>query len=257
MIIPFKGANIYSETHGKGPVIVLLHGFLENSTMWKNLIPELSKRNKVVAIDLLGHGNSDCLGYIHTMELFAENVAAVLKHLKIRKYSLIGHSLGGYVALALAEKHPEKVKSLCLMNSTSNEDSEERKDIRTRANKMAQTNLKNMIQLSISNLFYHENLLKFTSEIDFLKQEALKTSLQGYLAAQEGMKIRPNRNHVLTNATFKKLLIIGEKDPVIDVNISLEEALKTNTEFALFVGGHMSFVENTKQLLDALLSFLK
>jgi pimeloyl-ACP methyl ester carboxylesterase len=257
MILAFKGTNIYFETYGKGPAIVLLHGFLENSSMWKDLIPELSKRNKVIAIDLLGHGNSDCLGYVHSMELFAETVYAVLKQLKIRKCSLVGHSLGGYVALALAEKHPEKVKGLCLMNSTSNEDSEERKDIRTRANKMAQTNLKNMIQLSISNLFYHENLLKFTSEIDFLKQEALKTSLQGYLAAQEGMKIRPNRNHILTNATFKKLLIIGEKDPVIDVNISLEEAQKTNSEYVILDGGHMSYVENTKQLLDALQSFLK
>jgi len=257
MILAFKGTNIYFETYGKGPAIVLLHGFLENSSMWKDLIPELSKRNKVIAIDLLGHGNSDCLGYVHSMELFAETVYAVLKQLKIRKCSLVGHSLGGYVALALAEKHPEKVKGLCLMNSTSNEDSEERKDIRTRANKMAQTNLKNMIQLSISNLFYHENLLKFTSEIDFLRQEALKTSLQGYLAAQEGMKIRPNRNHILTNATFKKLLIIGEKDPVIDVNISLEEAQKTNSEYVILDGGHMSYVENTKQLLDALQSFLK
>jgi pimeloyl-ACP methyl ester carboxylesterase len=257
MILAFKGTNIYFETYGKGPAIVLLHGFLENSSMWKDLIPELSKQNKVIAIDLLGHGNSDCLGYVHSMELFAETVYAVLKQLKIRKCSLVGHSLGGYVALALAEKHPEKVKGLCLMNSTSNEDSEERKDIRTRANKMAQTNLKNMIQLSISNLFYHENLLKFTSEIDFLKQEALKTSLQGYLAAQEGMKIRPNRNHILTNATFKKLLIIGEKDPVIDVNISLEEAQKTNSEYVILDGGHMSYVENTKQLLDALQSFLK
>jgi len=257
MILAFKGTNIYFETYGKGPAIVLLHGFLENLSMWKDLIPELSKRNKVIAIDLLGHGNSDCLGYVHSMELFAETVYAVLKQLKIRKCSLVGHSLGGYVALALAEKHPEKVKGLCLMNSTSNEDSEERKDIRTRANKMAQTNLKNMIQLSISNLFYHENLLKFTSEIDFLKQEALKTSLQGYLAAQEGMKIRPNRNHILTNATFKKLLIIGEKDPVIDVNISLEEAQKTNSEYVILDGGHMSYVENTKQLLDALQSFWK
>jgi len=257
MILAFKGTNIYFETYGKGPAIVLLHGFLENLSMWKDLIPELSKRNKVIAIDLLGHGNSDCLGYVHSMELFAETVYAVLKQLKIRKCSLVGHSLGGYVALALAEKHPEKVKGLCLMNSTSNEDSEERKDIRTRANKMAQTNLKNMIQLSISNLFYHENLLKFTSEIDFLKQEALKTSLQGYLAAQEGMKIRPNRNHILTNATFKKLLIIGEKDPVIDVNISLEEAQKTNSEYVILDGGHMSYVENTKQLLYALQSFWK
>ena len=257
MILPFKGANIYFETHGKGPAIVLLHGFLENSTMWKDLIPELSKRNKVIAIDLLGHGNSDCLGYIHTMELFAETVATVLKQLKIRKCSLVGHSLGGYIALAFAEKNPEKVTRLCLMNSTSNEDSEERKDIRTRANKMAQTNLKNMIQLSISNLFYQENVSKFTSEIDFLKQEALKTSLQGYLAAQEGMKIRRNRNHILTNATFKKLLIIGEKDPVIDVNSSLKEAEKTYSEFVLFDGGHMSYVENSKELLVALQSFLK
>ena len=78
MILPFKGANIYFETHGKGPAIVLLHGFLENSTMWKNLIPELSKKNKIIIIDLLGHGNSDSLGYIHTMELFAETVAAVI-----------------------------------------------------------------------------------------------------------------------------------------------------------------------------------
>ena len=257
MILPFKGANIYFETHGKGPAIVLLHGFLENSKMWKNLIPELSKKNKIITIDLLGHGNSDSLGYIHTMELFAETVAAVLKHLKIRKCILIGHSLGGYVALAFAEKNPEKVKGLCLMNSTSNEDSDERKDIRTRANKMAQTNLKNMIQISISNLFYQENVSKFTSEIEILKQEALKTSLQGYLAAQEGMKIRPNRNAILTNATFKKLLIIGEKDPVIDETISLEEAQKTNTNYVIFDGGHMSFIENKENLLDTLQSFVR
>lgn len=257
MILAYKGANIYYETYGKGATIVLLHGFLENSYMWKEIIPVLSKRNKVISIDLLGHGNSDCLGYVHSMELFAETVEAVLKQLKIRKCFLIGHSLGGYITLAFADKNPQKVKGLCLMNSTSNEDSEERKDIRTRANKMAQTNLKNIIQLSISNLFYQENVSKFTSEIDFLKQEALKTSLQGYLAAQEGMKIRPNRNHVLTNAGFKKLLIIGEKDPVIDVNISLDEAKKTNTDFVILDGGHMSYVENVKELLIALKIFLK
>ena len=143
------------------------------------------------------------------------------------------------------------------MNSTSNEDSEERKDIRTRANKMAQTNLKSMIQISISNLFYQENVSKFTSEIEILKQEALKTTLQGYLAAQEGMKIRPNRNHILTEATYRKLIIIGEKDPVIDVTISLEEALKTNTNYVIFDGGHMSFIENAQELLAALKTLLK
>ena len=256
MYVEHKGARIFYEVEGTGNALVLLHGFLENSTMWKSLIPSLSKRNKVISIDLLGHGKSDCLGYVHSMELFSETIEAVLKHLKIRKCTLIGHSLGGYVALAFVDKNPAKVKGLCLLNSTSNEDSEERKDIRTRANKMVQTNFESMVKLSISNLFYQENITLFTSEIEILKKEALTTSLQGYMAAQEGMKIRPNRNHVLTNAHFKKLLIIGEKDPVLDAKISIEEAQNTNTNFVVLSGGHMSYVENSAELMDVLKTFL-
>jgi pimeloyl-ACP methyl ester carboxylesterase len=257
MILNFKGANIYFETHGKGAAIVLLHGFLENSSMWKDIVPELSKKNKVITIDLLGHGNSDCLGYVHTMELFAETVKAVLKYLKIRTYFLVGHSLGGYISLALAKMNSPKIKGLCLLNSTSYADSEERKILRTRAIKMARTNLKNMVQISIANLFYQENILLFSKEIEALKKEALKTSLQGYLAAQEGMKLRPNSSDFLKNATFKKLLIIGEKDPVIDMNLSLDEAKLTSTNFFIFDGGHMSYIENKDALLASLQSFFK
>jgi len=257
MILEYKGAKIYYETHGKGPAIVLLHGFLENSSVWKEIIPTLSKKNKVISIDLLGHGKSDCLGYVHPMELFSETIEAVLKHLKIRKCFLIGHSLGGYVALAFADKNSQKVKGLCLLNSTSNEDSEERKELRTRANKMVQTNFENMVKISISNLFYQENITLFSTEIEILKKEALTTSLQGYMAAQEGMKLRPNRNQVLTNANFKKLLIIGEKDPVLDAKISIEEAKKTNTNFVVFSGGNMSYIENKKEVISTLKEFVK
>lgn len=256
MYLEHKGARIFYEVEGTGNAIVLIHGFLENSTMWKSIIPSLSERNKVISIDLLGHGKSDCLGYVHSMELFSETVEAVLKHLKIRKYTLIGHSLGGYVALAFADKNPAKVKGLCLLNSTSNEDSEERKDIRTRANKMVQTNFESMVKISISNLFYQENVALFTSEIEILKKEALTTSLQGYMAAQEGMKMRQNRNHVLTNSHFKKLLIIGEKDPVLEAKVSIEEAKKTNTDFVVFSGGHMSYIENKLELINTLKRFI-
>ena len=117
--LTFKNANISFSDQGKGTAVVLIHGFLENATMWKNVVPEISKRNRVVTIDLLGHGKTDCLGYIHTMELFAATIAAVLKALRIRKCVLVGHSLGGYIALAFAEKYPQKVKGLCLMNATS------------------------------------------------------------------------------------------------------------------------------------------
>ena len=109
MILDYKNAAIFYTDSGKGPAVVLIHGFLENTTMWNVIAPELSKRNRVITIDLLGHGKSDCMGYTHSMELFAETINAVLKQLRIRKCTLIGHSLGGYVALAFAENNAKKI----------------------------------------------------------------------------------------------------------------------------------------------------
>lgn len=257
MILEHKKANIFYTDKGKGTVIVLIHGFLENATMWDKITPELTKKNRVVTIDLLGHGKSDCLGYVHSMELFSETIEAVLKHLKIRKYFLVGHSLGGYISLALAKNNSSKIKGLCLLNSTSNEDSKDRKKIRIRANKMVQNNFETMVKLSISNLFHQENLLKFKQEIEFVKESALQTSVQGYIAANEGMRNRPNLNQFLKESNFKKLIIIGEKDPVLDFETSKEEAENTYSELVVFSGGHMSHIENKKELIATLKEFVK
>jgi pimeloyl-ACP methyl ester carboxylesterase len=255
--ITFKNANISFSDIGKGTAVVLIHGFLENSTMWKNIVPQLSQRNRIIMMDLLGHGHSDCLGYVHSMELFSETVEAVLNHLKIRKYILVGHSLGGYISLALAKKNPNKIKGLCLLNSTSEEDSEERKKLRIRANKMVQNNFESLVKMAVSNLFHSNNLSKFKDEIEGVKKEALKTSVQGYIAANEGMKNRENTNTVLAEGTFKKLLIIGEKDPVLDYETSLKEAERTNADFVVFPDGHMSHIENKTELINVLKAFIK
>lgn len=255
--ITFKNANISFSDLGKGTAVVLIHGFLENTTMWQDIAPELSKRNRVVIIDLLGHGKSDCLGYVHPMELFSETVEAVLKHLRIRKCILIGHSLGGYVALAFAEKNPKKIKGLCLMNSTSNEDDNNRKALRIRANKMIQNNFTNMVKMSFANLFGEQSRIIYKNEMKAAINEALQTPVQGYIAAQEGMRIRPNRNHILTKNNFKKLIIIGKKDPVLDFEISLKEAQETNSEFICYPNGHMSHIENKPELISALSEFVK
>ncbi|KGL62594.1 alpha/beta fold hydrolase [Polaribacter sp. Hel1_85] len=255
--ITFKNAQISYSDQGKGAAVVLIHGFLENSTMWDKIKPELIKNNRVITIDLLGHGKSDCLGYVHSMELFAETVEAVLKHLRIRKYILVGHSLGGYVALAFAKMNPSKTKGLCLLNSTSFEDFKERKNLRTRANKMVQNNFETMVKMSVSNLFHQENVLKFKDEIEAVKKEALQTSVQGYIAANEGMKNRTNENQFLKESSFKKLIIIGEKDPVLDYQTSLEEAKNTNSEFVVFPDGHMSHIENKDLLISTLKDFIK
>jgi pimeloyl-ACP methyl ester carboxylesterase len=255
--ITFKNAKVSFSEFGKGTAVVLIHGFLENSTMWKNLVPELSKRNRIITIDLLGHGKSDCLGFVHSMELLAKTVEAVLKHLKIRKYILVGHSLGGYVSLALAKVNPTKIKGLCLVNSTSNEDDEERKKLRVRANKLIQNNFENMVRMSFTNLFGEQSRTRFKNEMEAALKEALQTPIQGYIAAQEGMRIRPNTTNILEENNFKKLIVIGQKDPVLNVESSLLEAKQTHSEIVIFPSGHMSHIENNTELLATLKSFVK
>ena len=253
----FKNTKISYTDSGKGPVVVLLHGFLENKHMWKEVIPIISKNKRVLALDLLGHGQSGCLGYIHSMEIMAEAVSAVLKSLRIRKITLIGHSMGGYVSLALSEKNPEMIRGLCLLNSTATSDDTSRKKLRERANKMAQINLTNIVRMSFINLFSERSKEIFNPEIQLALSEALQTSLQGYSASQEGMRIRPNRLSVLKNNHFKKLFILGKKDPVLPINKGIKEAEETQSEIVVLSGGHMSHIENSDKLIKILNTFIR
>jgi len=255
--LTFKNTKISYTDSGKGPVVVLLHGFLENNHMWNEVIPIISKNKRVLALDLLGHGQSGCLGYIHTMEIMAEAVFAVLKSLRIRKITLIGHSMGGYVSLALAEKNPEMIRGLCLLNATAASDDTSRKKLRERANKMAQINLTNIVRMSFINLFSERSKEIFNPEIQLALSEALQTSLQGYSASQEGMRIRPNRLSVLKNNHFKKLFILGKKDPVLPVNKGIKEAEETQSETVVLSGGHMSHIENSDELTRILNTFIR
>jgi pimeloyl-ACP methyl ester carboxylesterase len=254
--ILYKNTKIYYLESGKGKAVVLLHGFLENQKMWLDLVPKLSKKNRVITIDLLGHGKTDCLGYIHSMEENAEIVRAVLSKLRIRKAVFVGHSMGGYVALAFAELYPENIRGLVLQNSTSKADSEERKANRDRAINAVKKDYVTFIRLSISNLFSEENRGKLTNEIEKVKLEALKTPLQGIVASLEGMKIRKDREFLLNTTEYPKLLILGEKDPVLIYKESLKQAENTAVKLVTFQDGHMSHIENRNELTDVLLAFL-
>ena len=89
MILDYKGISVYYEDSGQGDSIVLLHGFLENSSMWRHLKLPLTKNHRVICVDLLGHGKTGCLGYIHTMIAMAKAVEAVLNHLHIKRYTCL------------------------------------------------------------------------------------------------------------------------------------------------------------------------
>lgn len=255
--IDYKNTKIsYSDT-GKGNAMVLLHGFLENQTMWQDLVPELSQKYRVITIDLLGHGESGCVGYLHSMEDNAEAVHSVLSKLRIRKAIFIGHSMGGYVALAVAELYPTGVKGLVLMNSTSKADSEERKANRDRAIKAVKNDYIGFVRLSIANLFNPDNRERLVNEIEKVRAEALKTPLQGIVASLEGMKIRKDRETLLRSATYPSLLILGKKDPVLNYEDGLKQIENTTTKLVTFPDGHMSHIENRAALLKVLMDFFK
>ena len=255
--IQFKNTTISYSDYGKGATVVLLHGFLENQTMWQNLVPELSKKHRVITIDLLGHGETECLGYVHSMEDNADAVQAVLSKLRIRKSIFVGHSMGGYVALAFAELYPENMRGLVLLNSTSKADSEERKANRDRAIKAVKKDYSSFVRLSIGNLFSPDNRERLTDEIEKVKIEALKTPLQGVVASLEGMKIRKDREVLLHLTPYPKMLILGENDPVLNYEDSRDQIENTSVKLVTFPDGHMSHIENQDELITVLLHFFK
>lgn len=256
-ITTYKGAQIHYSDSGKGSAIVLLHGFLENSTMWYFLISTLAQKYRVFAIDLLGHGQSQSIGYIHTMEDQADMIHWVLSENRIRKASFIGHSMGGYVALAFAEHYPDNVKKMILVNSTTKADSDDKKVNRNRAIRAVKHNYTTFVNMSIGNLFSDKNRDRLASEIQAAKNQALDTPLQGIIAALEGMKIRDDREVMLHFAPFPIMLVLGTEDTVIDYNEHKTQVENTPVELITLQGGHMSHLENTEELISCVVDFLR
>lgn len=257
MQIQYKKTTINFTSTGKGSAIVLLHGFLENLTMWNTTVEQLSKKYRVICIDLLGHGESENYGYVHTMEDQAKMVKAVLDYLKLRKYVLVGHSMGGYISLAFAKLFAHNLKGLCLMNSTALPDTEEKKLNRNRGIEAVKQNHKTFIRIAIPMLFSEENRTVFSKQITEITNEALKISPQGIIAALEGMKTRKNQTSIYKTASYPVQMFIGKQDPISNYNALINQTKNTNVKVVELSGGHMSHVENKEEFISALEQFAK
>ena len=255
--ITYKNAKVHFTDQGSGEVVLLLHGFLENISMWNHLSDHLTKHHRVVCVDLLGHGTSDSIGYIHTMEMMAEAVYCVLSHLKIKRTIVIGHSMGGYVSLALLEAHPNLIKGMCLMNSTAVADSTEKKNNRDRAIKAVKENYKTFVSVSIANLFRPKSRVLYKDEYSLVKQEALKTSVQSIVASLEGMKIRTDRLQLFRNSKIPKLVILGKKDAILDYELQQSYYAKSDVNVVTFPDGHMSHIENKDDFTYNIMHFIE
>ena len=253
----FRSTKIRYSDKGKGRTIVLLHGFLESLEIFEELSDNLSKSFRVISIDLPGHGQTPCIGYVHTMEMMAECVKAVMDALGIRKFVVAGHSMGGYVALAFAELFPEYTAGFCLFHSTALPDSEEKKRDRDRVAEIVKQDHKQFVSELIPKLFAAENFSLLRTEVAKAKQIALDTPKEGIVAALKGMKERPSRERVLKNSKCPVLFIIGKKDVLLAwENLLLLTGLPGKSfNIVLEHSGHMGFYEAPQATFKAIKKF--
>jgi pimeloyl-ACP methyl ester carboxylesterase len=255
----FKNETVTFYDKGKGKAVVLLHGFLGSHKIWEQTIENLSTSYRVIAIDLPGHGGTANFGYAHSMDLMAKCVKAVMDHLRLKKYVLVGHSMGGYVALAFADLFPDHVRGLCLYHSTAFADSEEKKKDRLRAINAVKSNRGIYTKNTIRNLFATKNLKYLKHEISFATGIARQTSRRGIIAALHGMKDRFRRDIILGLVDYPIMMVIGEHDNVLPYEQLLEqsETIRNKTVLYLEHDGHFGFLESPRESNRALRKFLR
>ena len=249
----FRKAKIRYSDQGKGRAIVLLHGFPENLMIWEEFAAKLAKGFRVIAIDLPGLGESENIGYVHTMELMAQCVHSVTQELNLRRFIIVGHSMGGYVGLAFAELFPENLRGLCLFHSSAFADSDEKKLDRDKASEVAKKHRVPFLKAFASNLFADPK----DPNIKKLQQLTAHTHARGIVASLQGMKLRPSREIVLKFAPYPVLFILGKKDKIIDYQkMEAQTEIPPHKQVLLLENvAHMGFYEEPKKTLQAVRHF--
>ena len=231
---------LHFEKKGVGKeMLVLLHGFMENSSIWTDVEKNLSSDFSILKIDLPGHGKSEILAEVHTMELMADEVKKVLDHEKIENVHLLGHSMGGYVSLAFAEKFPQSLKSLTLFFSTFLADDEQKKEQRKKSYRIIKDAFAHYARAGVPNLFNPNELDVLEGKIETALEIALSTNNLGALACVKGMVERPDRKEVLENLEAKILVIAGKHDNAVKTELVMRNLPdRTNIKSYILDCGH-------------------
>jgi len=255
--ILFEQKRIAYQISGNGPAVVLLHGFLESKAIWNDFTETLNKDFTVIAIDLPGHGESEMVAENHTMPIMASTVKDVLLAENSTEAILVGHSMGGYVALQVAVDNENLVKGIVLFHSHANADSEEAKENRRRTINIVRQNKSGFIKQFIPDLFDPKHIAKYTDAIQKLQEQASAMSPEAIIAALSGIRDRISQLPYLLVSEIPVLFIIGKQDSRMPYNQLLSQAvLPSHSEVLLLEDvGHMGFIEAPQKTLQALRHF--
>ncbi|GGF95709.1 alpha/beta fold hydrolase [Paenibacillus abyssi] len=242
-----------------GGTVILLHGYCGSSAYWEKVLPYLQAAGRIIALDMRGHGASFAPeDEIYAIEDFADDVKLLMDHLKIERACIIGHSLGGYVALAAAERFPQRLNGFALVHSTAHSDSEAAKENRDKA---AQTirgeGIRVFVDGLVPKLFAPDHVEKMALEVARIKEIGYATSVHAAAATALGMKERQDRNAVLRETELPVLLLAGEEDKVIPPERTFSATEEHISTVVLEHAGHMGMVEAAPELASALDRFIR
>ena len=244
---------------GRGPTIVLIHGFLETLDIWNNFDTELSKYFRVISVDLPGHGQSDLHNEPYTMCKYAESVKNVLEEENIETVFLIGHSMGGYVSLAFSENYPQMISGLCLFHSSPFSDDENNKITRdTTVERINTGELDNICETHVRLVYAPDNTKVYIKNIEEAEKNAKQISDKSVIASILTIRDRNDRSNVLKELNVPFLYILGMKDNFISTKIIHEiEMPKKFLLCKLENSGHMGMVEEKEKSLKLINDFYK
>ena len=269
----YHDAIISYRVEGKGDPVVLIHGFGEDSHIWDQQVSFLKEHCLLIIPDLPGSGKSSILSlefgvernsklqtpnYI-SIDDYADCLKALLQEENIISCTMLGHSMGGYITLAFAEKYPSLLNGFGLIHSTAYSDSEEKKKIRERGiGLMAQYGALSFMKNTIPNLFGPSFKKEQYEKVDRLINASAgftKEALQQYYRA---MILRPNRTAVLQSNPLPVLFVIGTEDAAVPLEEILQQTSLPNKSYIHVLPdvGHMSMWEAPDQLNRFILAFI-
>jgi pimeloyl-ACP methyl ester carboxylesterase len=251
---------IHYKKAGKGPAVVLIHGFGADSTIWQHQVNYLQQHYFILAPDLRGSGSSANLTPATSIEQMADDVKEILDYEQISNCTLIGHSMGGYIILALAEKFSQYVNSIGLIHSTSYQDTEEKKQARVKSIEFIhQNSSKEFINATLPNLFGDTYKQSNPSELAVFIENGNQFTKEHLIAYYEAMMKRPDRTHILQQLKVPVLYFIGSDDKAVNPADALEQASLPEVCSVHFIQGiaHMGMLEAKEKLNKSLEEFLQ
>jgi pimeloyl-ACP methyl ester carboxylesterase len=242
------------------PAIVFLHGFAESSNIWTEFIQNCPPYYQLLTPNFPGYGSPDTPPATdYSMEAMAEFVRDELDQAGAQQAILIGHSMGGYVALAFAEKYPARVAGLCLFHSSAQADTDEKKANRDKNISFVERHgVVKFMETFIRPLFADANEETMMPYRRRLEEIGAATSSASVLGGMQAMRDRPDRTAVLRQATFPVLFIVGKEDAAVPLATALEQVALPPMSTALFLErvGHVGFFERPDATRRAVLDFV-